>query len=415
MRRTVLPSGLQVVTERMSSSRTFSIGFYVGVGSRHESDTLHGASHFLEHVLFKGTRTRTAEQISSAIESIGGDINAYTAKELTCFYARVLDTHAELAVDVLADMLTGSTVLSREVDAERSVILDEIAMHSDDPGETVQELVNGSMFGGTGLGRPVIGSEESITALNRQQIVRHWQRHYQAGSVVVAASGNVDHDRLVAQLFDSPDLPSTGGSPRPTPATVIRPEPAVVTEIRRLEQCTVMMAFPATSHFDDRRYATGLLSTVLGGGMSSRLFVEVRERRGLSYGIEAGEIAYSDAGMWAVDWQSAPDKVIEISALVRGILDDVAANGVTEEELERAKGQIRGQTTLAFEGPSARMSRLGVNALLGDRRTLSQTLAAFDAVTLDDLQTEARLIFGQPAVLGVVGPRVATKKLLKYV
>jgi predicted Zn-dependent peptidase len=406
----VLPHGLTVVSERMASSRTFCVGIYAGVGSRQESASRHGASHFLEHVLFKGTSRRSAEEISSAIESVGGDINAYTTKEYTCFYARVLDDDADLAVDVLTDMLTSSKVLSREVDAERAVILDEIAMHADDPGETVQELVTAQIFGDAGLGRPVIGSTASINGLSREQIVRHWRRHYRASSIVVSAAGNVDHDRLVQQLGAFGDLPA-GTEPRQPPPTAVSPHGAVLTTVRPLEQSTVALALPSPGVFDDRRYPLGLLSLILGGGMSSRLFVEIRERRGLTYGIDADEIAYSDAGLWSVDWQCAPDKLAEILRLVRAALADIAQSGVTDAELVRAKGQMRGQTVLSFEGPSSRMGRLGVNTLTDDERSLAELLDRYDAVTTDQITLEAAALFQHPPVLAVVGPRVARKPL----
>ena len=217
IRSTVLPGGLRVVTEKMPGSRTFSIGAYVGVGSRNETPTLHGASHFLEHVLFKGTARRSAEEISAAIDAVGGDLNAYTAKEHTGFYARVLDVDADLAVDVLTDMIGSSLIRAADVESERAVILDEIAMHTDDPAESVQELMATAMFGDHGLGRPVIGSPASIEALDRRQVVGHWRRHYGAASTIVAAAGNVSHERLVEQVAALP-LPAgrMPRGPRPT-------------------------------------------------------------------------------------------------------------------------------------------------------------------------------------------------------
>jgi predicted Zn-dependent peptidase len=394
----------------MRASHTFSVGCYIGVGSRHETDALHGASHFLEHVLFKGTRRRSTEEISSAIESVGGDINAYTTREYTCFYARVQDGDADLAVDVLMDMLTSSRVLSHDVDAERAVIMDEIAMHADDPTDTVQELVSAKIFSDTGLGKPVIGSVASISALTRQQIVRHWRRHYRAPSIVVAAAGNVDHDRLVDQLKAFDPLPD-GPEPRSPAPTTVTAEGELLTSFRPLEQSSVALALPSHGIFDDRRYPLGLLSLILGGGMSSRLFVEIRERRGLTYGIDADETAYSDAGIWSVDWQCAPDKLTEILGLIREILTDVAQSGVTEAELARAKGQMRGQTVLSLEGPSSRMGRLGVNALTHDERSLSELLERYDAVTSGELQREAGGLFSHPPVVAVVGPRVPRRAL----
>nr|WP_239580011.1 pitrilysin family protein [Microlunatus panaciterrae] len=400
---------MRVVTERVPGSHTFSIGFFIDVGSRHEVASLHGASHFLEHVLFKGTNRRGPEEISAAIESVGGDINAYTAKEHTCFYARVLAEDADLAVDVLTDMLTDSLVLSREVDAEREVILDEISMHSDDPGETATELVTSHLFGEAALGLPVIGSQASIRALSRQQIVRHWRRHYQPSSMVVSAAGDVEHERLCELLAGF----GTGrdGSRRRSAPSRINTEPALLTRSRNLEQCSAVLALASPGIFDDRRYPLGLLSLIVGGGMSSRLFVEIRERRGLTYGIDAGETAYSDAGLWSVDWQCAPDKLADILSLVKATLNDVAEHGVTGAELRRAKGQMRGQTALAFEGAASRMSRLGSSELIGDRRTLGDILDRFDQVSAEDVQREAGQLFGQPPVLGLVGPKVPRRPL----
>jgi len=392
----------------MPASRAFNVGFFVGVGSRHESDPLHGASHFLEHVLFKGTRRRAAEEISAEIESGGGDLNAYTAREHTCFHARVLAAEAPRSIDVLTDMLTASRVAAADVEAERAVILDEIAMHADDPGETVQELVTGRLLGSTGLGRSVIGSHASITALSRAQIVRHWRRHYQTGSLVVAAAGAVDHDALAAELEAMPALAQVP-APRPPRPTAVDYEGGLVTRARPLEQCSVALALPGVGTFDDRRYPLGLLATVLGGGMASRLFVEVRERRGLTYSIDAGEVGFTDAGLFSVDWQCSPDNLAEIATLVRAACCAIAEHGVTEAELARAQGQLRGQTVLAYESPSSRMNRHGRHTLVDDDRPLAQVLDAFDAVTGADVQAEAARLFACPPVLGVVGPRLPAR------
>ncbi len=404
---------MQVLSEHLPSGRTFSIGVFVGVGSRHESPSLHGASHFLEHVLFKGTKRRTAEEISAAVEAVGGELNAYTTKEFTCFYARVQAFDAELAVDVLTDMITESVIRSGDLDGERAVILDEIAMHGDDPGEVVAELVAGELFAGSGLGLPVIGSPESIAALSRAQVVRHWRRHYQPGSLVVAAAGKVDHDRLVELLAPLGERPAAAPVRLSKPTTV-NTTGGLVSRTRRLEQVSAVLAYPCTGMFDDRRYPLGLLSLILGGGMASRLFVEVRERRGLTYGIDAGETTYSDAGLWSVDWQCSPDKLADILAIVRGGLAEVAANGVTPTELARAQGQMRGQTVLSYESSGSRMSRLGINALLGDDRTLSEVLQRFDDVTADEVQAEAAAVFSASPVLGLVGPRVPAKVLKQW-
>lgn len=415
----MLPSGLRVVTERMPGSHTFNLGFFAAVGSRWETDRLHGASHFLEHVLFKGTRRRTPEQISAEIESVGGELNAYTAKEHTCFYARVLGQDADLAIDVLADMITSSTLRSAEIESERAVILDEIAMHADDPGEVAHELIAGELLGGSGLGKPVIGSPDSIRALRRDQIMGYWKRRYRPERLVVSATGRVDHDRLVARLSEyepltvsrEPSHPRSLSLSKGKPGSPLVDGPQVITKARRFEQSTVVLARPGPGLFDADRFPIGLLSIIAGGGMASRLFVEVRERRGLTYGIEAGETGYSDAGLWSVDWQCAPDRVPEILTLVRQCLADIAEHGVTEGELARAKGQMRGQTVLSFEGPQSRMSRIGVAELLGDPRSVSELLADYDAVTGEDIRAAAADLLGRRQVLAVVGPTPGLRAL----
>ncbi|GAB3764007.1 M16 family metallopeptidase [Microlunatus parietis] len=415
----MLPSGLRVVTERMPGSHTFNLGFFAAVGSRWETERLHGASHFLEHVLFKGTKRRTPEQISAEIEAVGGELNAYTAKEHTCFYARVLARDADLAIDVLADMITSSTLRSAEIESERAVILDEIAMHADDPGEVAHELIAGELLAGSGLGKPVIGSPDSIRALRRDQILGYWRRRYTPERLVVSASGRVDHDRLVARLaeYESLTAPREPSGSRSLSLSKSKPEspnagdPLVITKARRFEQSTVVLARPGPGLFDPDRFPIGLLSIIVGGGMASRLFVEVRERRGLTYGIEAGETSYSDAGLWSVDWQCAPDRVPEILILVRQCLADIAEHGVTPDELARAKGQMRGQTVLSFEGPQSRMSRIGVAELLGDTRSVSDLLADYDAVTGEDVRRIASDLLGRRQVLAVVGPTPGLRAL----
>ena len=410
VRRTVLRNGLQIVSEDIRSTSTYSLGVFVSVGSRHETPSLHGASHFLEHLLFKGTPTRTAEQISATIESVGGELNAYTAKEHTCFYARVLHSDAELAVDVLTDMIIHSLITPRDVDAERAVILDEISMHADDPAERAAEAAATEIFGKSGLGRPVSGSAASVVALTRRQILHHWKRHYRPGSLVVAAAGKVDHDRLVERLSALDGEPSITAARRRGTTTISR-RGALLMHPLPLEQSSAVLAFPSPGTFDARRFPIGLLSLIIGGGMSSRLFVEVRERRGLTYGIDAGETTYSDAGLWSVEWQCAPGKLTQILELVRSTLAEIAAHGVSEEELARAKGQMCGQTALSYEGPGSRMSRLGVNAILGDQRTLGELLRCFDQVTAEQVRAEAEVLFAHPPTLAIAGARVPARRI----
>lgn len=426
-RRSVLPGGLRVLTEDMPGSHSFSIGVFAGTGSRHEAAHLHGVSHFLEHVLFKGTRRRTPEEISAAIEQVGGDINAYTSKEHTCFHAKVMSEDSAIAVDVLADMVSSSLILPDDLEAERLVILDEIAMYHDDPAELASELVAAKLFAGSALERSVIGTRASILGLDREQVVSFWKRHYRSTNLVVAAAGALDHDALVEQLLEF-DQSVSGGTPGRQ--RIASPQPdsgAVQVRSRPLEHAQAVLGFASPGVFTDdpaaeggrtpdpRRLALNLLAIVLGGGMSSRLFQEVRERRGLAYAIDAGEQAYTDAGTFTVEWGCAPERMVEITALVRDCLRSVVDEPVTPEELERAIGQIRGQTMLGYEGPTARMSRLGTAELAGDTRLVEEVLDSYRQVGADQLQEVAADVLASAPVLGVVGGRVYRSGLNRIV
>lgn len=418
----MLPGGLRVVTEDIPGSRSFAVGFFVGSGSRHEAAHLHGVSHFLEHVLFKGTKRRGPEEISAAVEQVGGDLNAYTAKEHTCFHATVLAEDRVMAVDVLVDMLGSSLIRSADVEAERAVIVDEIAMHHDDPGEVAHELASARLFSGTPLERSVIGTDNSINALNRRQIAGYWRRHYRGPSIVVAAAGRVNHDRLVEAISPFAEAIAADGKPPRPPAGRLGPiEPDVLLHQRPLEHTQAVLGFRSPGLFaapgvlDQSRYALNLLTVILGGGMSSRLFQEVRERRGLAYSIDAGEGAYADAGSVTVEWGCAPERMTEIAALVRDEIARIITDGVSPGELGRAIGQMSGQLLLGHESASARMGRMGAGELLGDRRTLHEVIGTYRQVTADDIQRVAAEFLGRPPVLSVVGGKVGRAKLNRII
>jgi len=398
------------------------VGFFVATGSRHEAPHLHGVSHFLEHLLFKGTKRRRPEEISGEIEHVGGDINAYTAKEHTCFLAQVLHDDRHIAVDVLTDILGWSLVRSVDVDSERDVILDEIAMHNDDPAEVAHELATARLFAGSPLGRSVIGSRASIEALERRQIASYWRRHYRGPAMVVAAAGRVDHERLVEALLPFAEKVSASTPGPRLPAGRARPgESAVLLHRRPLEHAQAVLGFrspglfSAPGEFDDTRPALNLLAMMLGGGMSSRLFVEVREHRGLAYSIDAGEMAYTDAGCVTIEWGSAPERVPEIATIVRDTIAEVIMDGVTEEELARAKGQVTGQLLLGLEGSNARMGRIGSGALMGDHRSVDEVMATYRAITVADIQRAAAEVLAAPPVLAVVGAKVSRPRLTKLI
>lgn len=407
VRRTVLANGLRIVTEKMAGVRSVALGVYVGVGSRHESAKTHGCAHFLEHLLFKGTPSRTAMEISSALDEVGGEFNAFTAKEYTCYHARVLDEDFPMAVEVLGDMLTNSTITAADVEAEREVILDEIAMHEDDPEDVVHNLFAATAWAGRPLAKPIAGTVESIKAMTPTQIRRYYKRHYVAPNITIAVAGNLEHAamvRLIRKAFAT--LPGEG-SPLP-PSVMLRSRPARAAEARsprQFEQVNVVLGVKGLTRSDPRRHVLGVLNAALGGGSSSRLFQEVRENRGLAYSVYSFGLGYSDAGMVGISVGTLPAKTEETLEVVRAVLAEVAADGITEEELRRGKGQLRRSLVLGFEDSASRMSRLGETELF-QRELLSpqKILERIEAVTLDDVALLARELFSQPETLAVVGP-----------
>ncbi len=412
VRRTVLPAGLRVVTEEMAGARSTSVGVWVGVGSRDETAAEHGCSHFLEHLLFKGTEERSALDISVQLDAVGGELNAFTAKEYTCFHARVLAEDLDLAVDVLGDMVTGSLLAPREVEAERDVILDEIAMHEDDPDDVVHELMSEVAFGAeTPLGRSIAGTETSIGAQTRDGIADFMARHYRPERMVVSAAGALDHDHVVAEVerafgrggfLDTPAAPA-----EPRPGDVVVPVRAGEARLRRpFEQANVVLAVEGMTRHDPDRYALGVLNTALGGGTSSRLFQEVRERRGLAYSVFSFATHHADAGLVGVSVGCLPGRLDEVLDTVRGELAAVAAGGLDAAELALGQGQLRGGLVLGLEDPGSRMHRLGKSELVHHRLLgVDDVLARVASVTLEDVQRVAAQVLVRPEVLAVVGPR----------
>jgi predicted Zn-dependent peptidase len=410
VRRTVLPGGLRVITEEMTGVRSASIGVWVGVGSRDETPSLHGASHFLEHLLFKGTHERSALDISILLDEIGGDFNAFTAKEYTCFHARVLATDLPAAIDVLGDMLTDSVITDADVEAEREVILDEIAMHDDDPEDVVHNLFAAQAWGDSPIGRPIAGTEDSINALTRTQITRFYRRHYRPANMVVSAAGAVSHAEVVAQVraafgrgaFLTGDESPVHATLTETPRKV---HPGVVHAKRPLEQISLVLGMQGVTRSDPRRFSLGVLNTVLGGGSSSRLFQEVRELRGLAYAVYSFGSHHADAGLVGVSVGCLPAKYDEVLSVVRDELRKVAAAGFTEEEIVRGKRQLAGSMILGLEDSGARMSRNGKAELVYDELLgLDEVLARIDGVTVEDVNALAAELFTRPEILAVVGP-----------
>ncbi|MCT9871159.1 M16 family metallopeptidase [Paenarthrobacter aurescens] len=412
VRRSVLPGGVRVLTEAMPGQRSATIGFWVAVGSRDEADGQHGSTHFLEHLLFKGTKRRTALEIASAFDEVGGESNAATAKESTCYFARVLDTDLPMAIDVIADMITGAVLDPAELEQERDVILEEIAMDSDDPTDVAHEKFVAAVLGNHPLARPIGGTPAAIKAVARDSVWEHYQRYYRPEELVITAAGGLDHDVVCELVLDA--LTAAGWRLDPEAAPVDRrgTDRAVITGTsglhvvkRPVEQANIIMGCPTIVATDDRRFVMSVLNAVLGGGMSSRLFQEIREKRGLVYSTYSFTAAYADAGYFGMYAGCTPSKVRQVLELLGAELEKLAKDGITGEELRKAVGQLSGGIVLALEDTGSRMSRLGRAELVsGEFQDIDETLARIQAVTVDEVQALAKELAAAPRTITVVGP-----------
>jgi predicted Zn-dependent peptidase len=406
IRRTRLDSGLRVVTEELPALRSVAVGFWVGTGSRDEPDAIAGVSHFLEHLLFKGTARRDAAEIAEAVESVGGDMNAFTGQETTAFYVRVPDRYLDLALDVLSDIVWSPALRDRDVESERQVILEEIRMRDDTPDDLVHDLFARALFPDHPLGRAVSGTHGTIAAVPRDAVADYHRAHYVPSNVVVAVAGNAGHDDVVAGLAGRMPRAAAPRPPRPDGADACAPSAISVLE-RPFEQAHVVVGTRALRRDDPDRFALGVLDQVLGGGMSSRLFQEIRERRGLAYSVFSYRSAYEETGALAVYAGTAPEHVDELLGLVVDELDRLVRDGgITENELAAAKGHLTGSLALALESSSSRMHRLGRAELtLGEIPTLDEVVAQVEAVTAADVaRVVDRVLRDTPRTLAAVGP-----------
>lgn len=419
VRRAVLPSGLRIVTEEISSVRSAAIGIWVNVGSRDETPAVAGASHFLEHLLFKGTKSRTALEISSSIESVGGEMNAFTGKEYTCFYARVIDTDLPMAVDVIADLITSSVVTASDVDAERKVVLEEIAMRDDDPSDLVHDLFSDTYYGDTKLGRSILGSVESINSMSRTAVFNYYKRKYLPQDLVVAVAGNIKHKTVVAlveKALSKDGFLDSLGEPQVRPNTSVKlsAQQSVGIISRKTEQAHMFYGVAGVARGDDRRFTMGILSAALGGGMSSRLFQEIREKRGLAYSVYAYAQQFAGSGTLGFYAGCHPSKAGEVVEIIRDILADVAENGMTHEEIARAKGAVRGSLVLSQEDSGSRMSHIGKSEIVyGEVMSFDDILKKIDGVTAEAVRKLSSEILVQRPTLALVGPYKDPKKFEK--
>ena len=402
-RRTALPNGLRVITESMPSVLSVAVGCWVDTGSRDEVGPEAGCSHFLEHLLFKGTDLLGAREIAEAFDSVGGRSNAFTSKEYTCYWAQLRDEDLSMGLGLLSEMIQRPAFRSEDIASEANVVLEEINMNEDDPSDVAHDQFARALWEDHVLARPVLGTRDSISGMGRDVIVDYWSRRYHPSTVVVAAAGHIEHDEVVELATDR-----FGGWDGIAPGRELAPPTleANAQVVRRdTEQAHLVIGGEALTRGDDRRFAFGILNHVLGGGMSSRLFREIREERGLAYAVYAFRMPYADSGAYGVYVGTTPSQTEQVLQLVRAELGQLVEWGITSEELDRAKGNMKGSLALSMEDTNSRMVRLGRHELTGvEHLSLDETVASIDAVTLEDVHAVAKEVYSGPHVIGAVGP-----------
>jgi predicted Zn-dependent peptidase len=401
---TTLPNGLRVITETMPSVRSVAIGCWVDTGTRDEDLTHeHGASHFLEHLLFKGSEKLSAREVSETFDAIGAESNAFTSKEATCYWTRLLDQDVSTGFDVLSEIIQRPAFRANEIDSERQVVIEEINMNDDDPGDVAFENFSTAAFSDHPLEAAVLGTRDSIRGMTRDDIMGYWDRRYGTESLVIAAVGNLEHNGIVGMVeerFGEWD----GGA---VDHTFQETQPSARVELTRrdTEQAHILIGGKGLKRDDERRFSYQVLNHIMGSGMSSRLFREVREERGLAYSIYAFRLAYADAGAWGVYVGTTPSQTDTALKVIRDELDKVMEEGVTEDELDRAKGSMRGGLALSLEDSNSRMIRLGRDELAGmPHLSTDERLERLDAVTREDVQQVAREMYSAERLIGAVGP-----------
>ena len=410
VQKEVLSNGLTIVTEVMPVVRSVSIGIWVRTGSRQEREHENGITHFLEHMVFKGTRHRTAEEIARSADSIGGHLDAFTAKECTNFSIKALDEHVSRAFGVLADLVKNPLLRPEDIARESQVIQEEIKMVEDTPDDLVHEIFTQSYWRGHALGRPILGTRRSVRSFNRRRVVDYFRRHYTPQNMVVTAAGNLEHSRvvdLVRQEFD--DLPAgspAGRDSAPVPHPVIRHR-----HKKNLEQVHICLGTPAYPYSHERRYACYIMNSVLGGGMSSRLFQNVRERRGLAYAVFSGLSSFRDAGCLSIYAGTARDNARQVVRLIVEELRRMKTEKLGADELQRAKDYLKGSMLLGLESTSSRMSNLARQEMyFGRQVSLDEIAQRIDAVTVEDVQSVANELLNSDRIgLTILGPINGTK------
>ncbi len=400
---TTLPNGLRIISQDMPTLRSLAVGVWVDTGSRDETPVEAGASHFLEHLLFKGSEEWPAQRISETFDAMGARHNAFTSKEYTAYWARMRDADLPTGMEILAEMVQRPAFRQDEIDLERGVVLEEINMNEDDPPDVAHEQFVETLWGSHPLAPPILGTKDSITEMTRETVSGYWERRYTPRSCVIAVAGRVDHDDLVALVEKHWD--TWEGEAIDRPLTTPDYESGVGVVRRDTEQAHLVFGGPGLKRDDERRFDLIVADHVLGGGMSSRLFREIRERRGLAYAVHSFRSPFADSGSNAVYVGTTPDQTAEVLKLVRGELDKMMDSGITEDELVRARGHVQGSLAISLEDADSRMNRLGRNEITGlEHLSVDEIVARVDAVTLDDVVEAAAAAYGGPYVLGATGP-----------
>lgn len=397
-----LSNGVRIVAEQIPHVRSVSVGLWVGTGSRFESHDNNGISHFLEHMFFKGTKRRTARQIAEAFDEIGGEVNAFTSKELTCYYAKVLSEHFHVAIDILADMFFESCFATEEIVKEKKVIVEEIRMVEDTPDDIVHDLLAEATYGQHPLGFPVLGILDNVLRFDQTQLFSYYEQMYRPDNLVIAIAGNIPEDfiKILEKYFQS--FHRAPVENKMDPPTFSSQE---IVRQKATEQTHICMGFPGASLTDQQFYAFILLNNVIGGNMSSRLFQEVREERGLAYSVYSYHSARRDCGLFTIYAGTSPEQTNDVITVIAEVLNEIREKGMTPEELSKAKEQLKASLLMGLESTGSRMSRLGKNELLiGEHPSLDELVERIESVSLEDTQLAAQFIFSGSSSLALISP-----------
>ncbi|SMC65072.1 M16 family metallopeptidase [Sporomusa malonica] len=390
--KSVLPNGIRVVSETIPYVKSVTMGIWIGTGSRFEEEYNHGISHFIEHLMFKGTAQRSAKDIAEVVDAVGGQLNAFTAKEYTCYYLKVLDSHAELALDILSDMLLASKFAEEDIERERQVVIEEVHMYEDSPDELVHDIHLDTVWPSHPLGRNILGTTDSIGRFNRELVMEYYRNFYTPENMVIAAAGNITHEELVK--LASRYFSAMTGQRRIMAITAPRLTPSQTIISKDIEQVHVCLGTLSVPQDSPEIYPVHIMNNVLGGGISSRLFQSIREERGLAYSVYSYQNNYKDAGLLTVYAGTRPSNINQVLDLIMENLKDLKNKGISQQELIKSKEQIKGSLLLGLESSSSRMSRIGkMEVSLGKFISLDQVVSKIDQVTLTDINQMIERMF----------------------